>query len=129
MRITLAQLQATGLPLEIHSSGGSQVKPRRKPGEMNKLETRYAGHLDLQKMAGVIKEWWFEAIALRIGQRCFWHPDFLIEFMDGRLELHDTKGHVKDDALVKAKAIAGRFPFPVFHVKWIKGVWQFTRIG
>jgi hypothetical protein len=128
MKITLAQLQATGLPLEIHGPESS-AKPRRVPGHMNKLEARYAGHLDLLKMSGQLKQWWFEAIALRIGQRCFWHPDFLIEQKDGRLELHDTKGHVKDDALVKAKAIASKFPFPVYHVKWIKGQWQQTRIG
>ena len=32
--------------------------------------------------------------------------DFLVQWEDGRLELHDTKGWVRDDALVKAKAVA-----------------------
>jgi hypothetical protein len=127
MGVTLAMLQATGLPLEI--TGSESVKPRRVPGEMNKLEARYAARLDTFKMAGEIKAWWFEAIALRIGKGCFWHPDFLVEYHDGHIELHDTKGFVRDDALVKAKAVAAKFPFPVYHAMWVKKAWKIKRIG
>jgi hypothetical protein len=90
---------------------------------MNRLEESYSRHLDLRKAAGEVAEWWFEGLAFRIGERCFWHPDFLVQLADGTLELHDTKGFVQDDATVKARAVAGKYPFDVFHVKRIKGHW------
>lgn len=103
--------------------------PRRTPGVMNKTESRYAQYLDSQLAAGLICNWWFEKLAVRIGERGFWHPDFLVHFSTGLLELHDTKGFVEDDALVKAKAAAEMLPFGVVHVSWVKGSWKFRRIG
>lgn len=96
---------------------------------MNKLESRYAQHLDILKLSGEVSNWWFEKVAIRIGERGFWHPDFLVHLSNGLIEFHDTKGHVKDDALVKAKAVAEQLPFGVVHVHWKKGKWVFRRIG
>lgn len=127
--VTLEMLRATGLPMEISGPAEDPGKaPRRAPGQMNKLERRYADYLESLRMGGVVRGWWFEAISLRIGHRCHWHPDFLVQWEDGRLELHDTKGWVRDDALVKAKAVASKFPFPVFHVSWTKRAWKIKRI-
>lgn len=128
MGYSLKKLLAMGLQVDGEMPT-VESKPRRQPGTMNKLEQRYSQQLELERMAGEIKAWYFEAIALRIGQRCFWHPDFLVIMPDDTIQLRDTKGHVKDDALVKAKSIASKFPFPVFHVKWIKKQWQVRRIG
>lgn len=102
-----------------------KASPRRVPGRMNRLETNYAALLDNRKHKGEILAYWFEAVAFRVGERCFWHPDFLVMLDDGTLEIHDTKGFAKDDATVKARAVAAKFPFQVYHVTYTKkGGWK-----
>jgi hypothetical protein len=95
---------------------------------MNRLEASYAKHLDLRKAAGEVIAWWFEALSFRIGHLCKWHPDFLVQLTDGTLELHDTKGFTQDDARVKARAIADKFPFDVYHITRKKGEWVFEKM-
>ncbi|WP_018629211.1 hypothetical protein [Niabella aurantiaca] len=97
---------------------------RLKTGKMNKTEALYRDHLELEKRAGVIQNYWFEAINLRIGDNCFYRPDFLVMMADRSLELHETKGWMTDDALVKIRAVAAMYPFPLKVVKLVKGVWE-----
>lgn len=129
MGYSLKKLLAQGLQVCGEVPPETKKPPRRQPGTMNKLEAEYSNHLATLLLAGEIRNWWFEGVAFRIGNRCFWHPDFLIETKDGRYELHDTKGHVRDDALVKAKAVAAKFGIPVFHVKKVKKQWSLKRIA
>lgn len=106
---------------------------------MNATETEYAQYLELQAKAGLIRRWWFEAIQLRVGRvrkACWWKMDFLVETNDARLVIHDTKGtrrlkrgktspRAEDDAIVKARAIAEKFPMPVYFVwKGQHGEWE-----
>ena len=96
--------------------------------KMNRTEARFAAYLDLRVKAGEIQSWWFEAITIRIGVKCFWKPDFLVQGIDNSLTLYDTKGTrskkhgggtaplAKDDAVVKARAISDKFPIPVYFV-------------
>lgn len=130
MGYSLKQLASLGLtPVDGQDLTSKPSSPRRQPGTMNKLEAEFSNHLATLMLAGEIQNWWFEAIAFRIGHRCFWHPDFLVKTKDGHFEIYDTKGHVKDDALVKAKATAAKFGITVFHVKKKKKQWDIRRIG
>ena len=86
------------------------------PGVMNKWERAYADDLDLRKWQEV-KAWWFESVKFRLAEGCWYCPDFLVQFCDGRFEIHEVKGHWRDDARVKAKVIAESFPFPLYIVK------------
>lgn len=106
---------------------------------MNKTEVAFAQHLDLLQRVGTIKRWWFEAIRIRVGHDCWWNPDFLVENPDGTLVLYDTKGtrvrggrrkmHAEDDALVKGRAIADKFPIPVYFTwKEKNGEWSSKRL-
>jgi len=97
---------------------------RMKAGKMNKTEALYAQELERQKMAGEILAWWFEAINLRIGENCFYKPDFLVMMKSGLLELRETKGWMTDDALVKIRAVSEKYPFPIKVVKLVKGSWD-----
>lgn len=117
---------AYGAPRLAVTSSTSQLKIP-KP-DMNGVETQFAQHLDLQMKIGAIKNWWFEAVKLRIGRvgkRCWWSPDFLVQKPDGSMILYDTKSqwkssgnrpHAEDDAIVKARAVAEKYPFPVYFV-------------
>lgn len=97
---------------------------RMKAGKMNKSERLYADLLDRQKYNGTITEYWFEAVNLRIGENCFYKPDFLVMLSDGRLELHEVKGFLTDDSLVKMRAVAEKYPFPIKMIRLVKGEWE-----
>lgn len=83
---------------------------RRKRGEMNKTEAKYADHLSLDP--GVY-QWWFEPFSLRIshppvGQPAMVSPDFLVLMADGTTYVDDVKSGGLDDnaGIVRLKAAA-----------------------
>lgn len=81
-------------------------------GIMNKLEQEYAGILEMRRLAGEIDWWKYEAIKFRLTQdKCFYTPDFVVQLSDGIIEVHETKGHWEEDALLKIKFAAEQFPF------------------
>ena len=95
---------------------------------MNTLEAKYARSLELQRRAGKIALWRFEAVKLRLADRTWYTPYFFVLRADGVAELHETKGHWEDDARVKIKTTAEAFPeFGFVAVQWdstAKG-WKF----
>lgn len=115
------------MPGRIYLRGRAPV--RHVAGKMNKTEERYFQHLDLRKLAGEVAEWWFEGLTLKLANDCRFTPDFLVQLADGTLELHETKGsHMRDDALVKLKVAAVKFPFTIWLCKWLKGQWVITEV-
>ena len=96
---------------------------RLKQGQMNKTETAYSQRLELMLRAGEILWFSFEGVKLRIADNCFLTVDFAVMTKTGLLEMHDVKGSVhvfSDDAKVKMKVAAGKFPF-VFKVVYPVG--------
>lgn len=93
---------------------------------MNQTETRYAARLTALYKAGEIAWFAFAPMNLRLGDKCFYSVDFMVMLNDGKLEAHEVKGYWTDDALVKIKVAAEKFPFQFVAVKWIKGQWEFT---
>lgn len=83
-------------------------------GRMNKLERRRAGELEAMRLAGVIRAWYFEAIALILADRTRYHPDFVIIGKLGMIEIEEVKGFWRDDARAKTKIASRHFPFFVF---------------
>ncbi len=95
---------------------------------MNKLEAKYAAHLETQRRVGKIILWRYESVKFRLADRTWYTPDFYIMRPDGSIEIHETKGHWEDDARVKIKATAEQFPELCFvAVQWGRGEWQFER--
>lgn len=83
-----------------------------KAGVMNKTEAEYAALLEIRKRSGGDIEWYaFEAITLKLADDTRYTPDFLVMRHDGTLECHETKGFWRDDALIKIKVAAEKFPF------------------
>lgn len=85
---------------------------RRKPGEMNKTEEKYAEHLETRRLAGEVQEYHFDAVKLRLAEKCFYTPDFMVVLADGVVQFHEVKGFWEDDARVKIKVAAKAYPFP-----------------
>jgi hypothetical protein len=78
---------------------------------MNKLEGRYALWLRMRRDRGEIESFEFEPLKLRLAEKTFYTPDFLVQLKNGELECHEVKGFLRDDAAVKIKVAAARFPF------------------
>jgi hypothetical protein len=100
------------------------------PSGMNKTERRYSEHLDVLRLAGEVAAWRFEAVTLKLGVDVRYSPDFLVILPGGELELHETKGFMRDDARVKLRCAARLFPFFTFRlVRWGKaGGWEIEEV-
>lgn len=104
-------------------------------GLMNKLETRWAQELEFRRRAGDVAWYRFEAMTLKLADGCRYTPDFLVCLADGKdgadgtLELHETKGFMRDDAQVKLRVCAEMYPFRLRLVRRVKGNWVVTVVG
>ena len=103
-------------------NGGAQnhfAKGRLKSGDMNQTEAAYAETLELQKQAGEIIWYRFEAITFKLADDTRYTPDFLVLTAEGYLECRECKGWWQDDAKVKIKVAASIFPlkFVAIHKK------------
>jgi len=144
-RMTAAEYRhwrTTGqLPAEVSSMSAPAPGPEPKakaaaPGRvskgsdgMNKLERAYSVELENQRLAGLISSWKFEAMKLRLANRTTYSPDFFVVLPDGRMEHHETKGFMRDDAHVKLKVAASQFPMFTFRlVKRKAGAWIVTEV-
>lgn len=101
-----------------------QALGRLKSGEMNKTEKHYQEHLEMRKRLGEILWYQFEPMNLRLGDKCFYRVDYLVMTASRELEAHEVKGYWTDDALVKIKVAAEKFPFRFIAVRLVKGGWE-----
>ena len=97
-----------------------KAKGRLVARKMNKMERAYGCTLEVRPDV-VWHE--FEGITLRLGNDCRYTPDFSLMLRDGSIECHETKGFMRDDALVKIKVAAASYPFKFVLVKRVKGEW------
>ncbi len=96
------------------------------PG-MNKLEARFADLLEARRKDGLIREWRYEAVTLKLADDTRYTPDFFVVRSDGMVEFYETKGFFREDAAVKIKVAARQFPFRFKLVKWSKAKgWETT---
>ena len=99
------------------------LRPRHVAGQMNGLEKRYAAYLETRRVCGEIAAWKFEAIKLKLASATFYNPDFSVVMLDGRIELHETKGFMREDASLKLKISAQAFPeYKIVLVRWNKNM-------
>lgn len=102
----------------------SHALGRLKAGNMNKTEAAYAKYLEALREAGEVLWFEFEPMNLKLADKCFYRVDFLVMMKSGQLECHEVKGFWTDDALVKIKTAAAKFPFRFISVRHKKGKWE-----
>lgn len=95
--------------IELKPKPQAKGRQRPTPGTMNKTEAKYAAELEERQKAGEIAWWGFEAVKLRLADKTFYTPDFVVMYGDGRIELVEVKGFWEDDARVKIKVAAAQF--------------------
>ena len=101
--------------------------PVKKARGMNKTETAYALELEALKYTGEIEDYRYEPCGLRLADKTFYHPDFLVVHLD-HFEFVEIKGFERDDAIVKFKTAAALFPWFKFSmIKKIHGRFIKTR--
>jgi hypothetical protein len=96
---------------------------------MNRSEAAYAQRLELQRQAGEVVWFKFEAVKLRLADATFYSPDFAVMVADGTLEMHEVKGFWEDDARVKIKVAAAMYPFRFVALTAKRGTWQIEDFG
>lgn len=94
---------------------------------MNKTERRYSDHLQVRKLAGEIRDFWFEAFKVRLADSTFYTVDFLVILADNTVEFHEVKGFMREDAILKIKFFVETYPFSLVVVKWVNKTWESTR--
>jgi hypothetical protein len=107
-----------------------------EPGRMNKGEAQYADHLEIRRRAGEIADYRYEAVKLRLADRTYYTPDFMVMLKDGTIEFHEVKATwstgkagFKEDARVKIKVAAEQFPmFAFVVVNKVKNTWNEERL-
>lgn len=86
---------------------------------MTKPEEVYAWYLTQQKQKGLILDWHFERMTLRLTQgrgghasrRMNYTPDFMVVLMGGQIQCVEIKGpHIREDSVIKFKMAAELFP-------------------
>jgi hypothetical protein len=86
--------------------------------EMNGTEKAFADSLSKQTLAGEIVRWTFESVTLKLGDNCRYTPDFYVLMSDGSVTFYEVKGFWRDDARVKIKAAASKFPSKMRPPSW-----------
>lgn len=98
---TPSELRGNGTHAET-TTRGLQNGPSPYAPYKNKLEYTFAQTLVVEKHAGLIKDWTYESMTLKLsnaapGKRGDYHrSDFLIWHNDGSIELAQTKGWHKN---------------------------------
>lgn len=105
-----------GRPLPPFMRTKARGRTKRTPGTMNNLERTYSELLEEQRLAGEIIAWEFEPMNIRLAQKCFYKPDFLVITKEGFVEFHETKGHFENESKVRTKIVAQKFPYFIFRL-------------
>ncbi len=105
------------------SKGKASHNRSKLAGEMNLTEQAYAKWLAERRLLGEVIAFKFEAFGLRLADKSWYRPDFLVQMMDCSLEFHEVKacdaqGNIlkEDDADVKWKVAAESFPMFTFRM-------------
>jgi hypothetical protein len=101
-----------------------QALGRLPAGVMNKTESAYAMQLTVDKHVGSILWFEFESMKFRLADKTFYTPDFAVMTADGNMQLHEVKGRWTDDARVKIKVAAAKFPFQFIAIKKCGASWD-----
>ena len=102
--------------------------------EMNHTEEKYSRLLEDRLRAGEIHWWGFECLKLRLADKTWFTPDFVVVAGTFALECHEVKGFWKnaghagwqEDARIKIKTCAEIFPVKfIAAVLMPDGGWEF----
>ena len=94
-------LSAPSEPIKTSLTGNGDLRNERR-GRLNKTESEFAMILEAMKRKGEIRDYKFESVKIRVGEGCFYIPDFFVDRWPDKKPLFiEVKGFLRDDARVK----------------------------
>lgn len=106
-------------------AAGAELPHKPKRGAYrSKTEEAYAAYLDVLQKAGLVIEWRYEPVTLKLAEGVRYTPDFFVRFEYGIDVFHEVKGRKLDSFFsrpvgkVKIRMAATRFPWWRFAVVW-----------
>lgn len=112
-------LRKTGQALRQRVSEAAKVLKQSTKGP-NKTETRFENeYLKPMLMAKEIESYAFEALTLKLANGCRYTPDWMTKPTDAKpITFYEIKARnmIYDDAIVKLKVAADRFPYFYFYL-------------
>src|SRR5690242_7508157 len=140
-RYTEAEYEAV---LAKHGMGGGQVVRRHVEGVQNagsipahpakpyrsKTEARSAEQLLLEQRAGLIKDYKYEAVKLKLAPDTMLTLDWLVVMHDNSIQFREVKGKwFREDGWIKLKVAAALYPWwPIYLWKWDQGQWELREL-
>ena len=111
-------------------SGKSKVKAKSiYDPYKNKTEKAYADYLEVLRLDREIRHWEYEPIRLKLADRTWYKPDFMVINNDMEIEFHETKGYMREAARVRINVAAEKYPFFIFYLIYSrKGGWDINQI-
>lgn len=103
------------------------LSQKRKISEagMNQTEAAFSLLLEEARQADEIQCWRFEAVTLTVAPNTRYKPDFLAVLPGGHWQFFEIKGYLRDDAAVKFKTAAEKYPELSFMmIRRKKGQWE-----
>lgn len=114
---------------------GAAPLPVRSNGKIDglydsKLERDYARRLDSLRHGGLVRDWMYHPMRLRLADGTYYTPDFMVVMPSGLVELHETKGFMREAARVRLNVAADKFRCFSFRLVRREGwSWNITEIG
>ena len=102
------KLRAKGAGLRMNLKEQEKIKPLLANKYKSKFEERYAGYLECQKRDGLIKDWKYEELTIKLENGVRFTVDFTIYPATGIVHIIETKGHMRGDARAKLFVAAAR---------------------
>ena len=120
-RQIMAQL---GEPIPTHHQEQDKPDLTPKPPKMTGPERKHAAYLDALLRKGEIISYFFEAVKVRLADRCLYLPDFFVVYADGSMGFEEIKGvRVWEDSIIKFKVAKDRYPW----FRW--SMYQYSKSG
>jgi hypothetical protein len=130
------ETHASGIPADCLPTPASRsamlltslaCQPSADEANLNRLERAYLGLL----RANIGNAWvGVQCVTLKLGDDCRYTPDFFTIGVGGEAWAHEVKGFMRDDAQVKLKVAARKFPWVNFCLAMRKGgVWTVKPIS
>jgi hypothetical protein len=97
---------------------------------MNKTERAFLDILEARRRKGDFQTVDREALKFKIGERCYFSPDFIAVAMDGTVTAFEVKGGfiVDEGGIIKFKAAREKYPWCRFELWQFKsGTWSQIR--
>ncbi len=110
--MTSAQLAAlTPRVVTANVSALARASGHDPLSKLNKTERRFCARLDSYKARKLIRDFTTQAVTLHLAHDCRFTPDNAVIEADGTFTFYDVKGFEREDAVLKMRIAAERFPW------------------